>query len=215
MFENVDWAATGAFWGGIGSLAGGIALWATFLKARESVNDWREQELLKENRKLAIEILAAFEDGKDAIASIRNPFSRGGEVADVARRLREAAETENVFMDERDRAKHMKRMTVHIRLEHFNDTWVRISKLLPLARAVFGVEVKELLRQVLVARTKIFAAAEMFRHDLAPENVEKYERIIWPMETEEENDPIIPSLNKAQEELERILTKFVRLQTPE
>lgn len=209
MFENVDWAATGAFWSGVGSVIGGAALWATFYTARRSLKDWREQELFRENRKVAVEALAAFEEGKDAIAAIRGAASLGGEQAAVIDRIREAEKKEGISLTSEELEKHKKRLTVHLRIEHYADTWRKISELLPLVKAVFGERAKALLFEIFEVRHEIFVAAEMFRHDISVESAQKFNAIIWQITSDATKDPIISKLNEAGAELESILEPFI------
>lgn len=209
----IDWNATGAMFAGIGSLIAAGVLIATFIKARKSFEEWKRQEAYKTDRKLAIDILAAFEEGKQAIRTIRSIVSLGEEQAEVERFIKENSNGDynssySYVAGERDRLK--KRITVQLRIQHHKETWDRIIKILPVAKAIFGVRIKNLLVDVLKARQEIWIAASMFHHKLAPTSEEKYDAIIWLMTSKPEEDAIESKLQKAEKELEQKLTPYIR-----
>lgn len=208
--QNIDWAATGAMLGGIGSLLGAGAVIFGLLKAKSEVDNWKEQERYKEDRRLAIEIIAAFEEGRQSIREIRSPMSLGGEQAEVEARLNEAVQKEGVTLNDAERSNHLIRLTVLYRIERYKECWDRIAKLLPLAKAVFGERVKQLLFDIPKARHEVSIAANMFRHKLSDESRQKHEATIWQMTTDPKEDPIDSKLHESAEELERLLTPYIK-----
>ncbi len=209
-FANIDWAGTGAMLGGIGSILAALAIGAGVFQAARSVQNWKEQESFKEDRRLAIDILAAFEDGKQNIKEVRSPATTGAEHVEVERRLNELIEEEDVHLTEAQRTRQIKRLTVLGRVKRRDECWSRVVKLLPLAKAVFSQAARDKLFEIIRVRNKIINAANMFPGDPPPEMVQRFEAVIWDHSDDNQEDEIAAGLTTTSEQLAAELMPFVR-----
>lgn len=221
MLYEIDWTLTAEMFSGIGTFLVGLAATVALFKAPDTISEYqkrqqlkalseRQHEEFKADRSIAIDILAAFEEGRQSIKSIRSLMSPSWEVTEVEKEIRAQAKKENAHISDEEVSNQLLRYTVIRRINQHQKTWDKIAKLLPLAKAVFAQKVKGLLFDVLKARREIYVSAEMFRHPLNDELRANCESKIWQMTDNVEEDPIESKLEESEKELERILTPYIR-----
>lgn len=190
---QIDWAATGSMLAGIGSLIAAATFIASAFVAWRSYQQWKEKEHYLEDRKLAIDILAAFEEGKGAIMSLRYPLIMS---------MTELAKSEYVTNAV---CKH-----IETQLERKEQTWALIEKLKPQAKAVFGIEVVALMNEIIRAKNAIGSAVFLLLDEHIAEHAKERAKKALLIGNEGKGDPLYLNVKKAGEHLEQTLTPYIR-----
>jgi hypothetical protein len=181
------------------------ACWAII----SGIGAWKREFLGKRRIELAEEILSSFFEVKDAIAEIRNPFSRSNEGQSRKKGKNETAD-ESKLLD-------MAYVVVE-RYERRKDVFNRFNTLKYRCMAAFGHESEEIFIECNKILSSIFVAAKLlgthywkrqgrvkmtedeFKRHLT--EMHKYEAIFW--DTMNEDDEIRKRLQKVQRNIEEI-----------
>lgn len=152
---SVDWAATGAFLSGIGTIIVAIAVIVATVIGGHAFRAWKRQQLVQRQMDHADKILTLVIRAKDEIETIRSPFKSAAEVAEAVKSL-EA----NGF----DKADHTgdvwnrlaSAQATHARVNRFHTTWADLQAAKPSAFVYFSeklaANIETILRQVYAIR---------------------------------------------------------------
>jgi len=185
-------------------LLNNISLFIVSCVAIYGIESWRREYKGKRQIELAEETLALFYEAKDVIAYIRNIFSYSGETEDIARGENE---TEKRYEARKQASIVFKRYNANQEL--FN----KIHAMRYRFMAQIGKEQAEPFEELRKIVNEIFVSARMLsqlwsRHHFRSQehenkhykSIERHEAIFY--EGIEEEDPIIPRLNKLVGEIE-------------
>jgi hypothetical protein len=116
------------------------------------IDSWRREHRGKKQIELAEQTLAAFYEASDAIRSIRNPISFGGETKDIERAPGES----DAKYEARKRAN-----LVFVRYQHHQELFNKIHSMRYQFMAQFGRESAEPFDELRKTVNRIFSAARM------------------------------------------------------
>ena len=177
-----------------------IGIWVAIY----GIDSWRREHKGKRQMELAEETLSLFYEARDVIAYIRNIFSY-------------SSETESIEQDENESKERFEaRKQASVVFKRYNEKQELFNKIHAMRyrfMAQIGKEKAEPFEELRKIVNEIFISARMLsqlwnrRHFRTPEqedkhykSIEKYEAIFY--EGIEEEDPIIPRLNKLVSEIE-------------
>jgi len=185
-------------------LLNNIASFAAICVAIYGIDSWRRVYKGKRQIELAEDTLASFYEARDAIAFIRNNFSYSSETEDITQRDNE---TEEMYEARKQASIVFKRYEANQEL--FNKIYAMRYRFM----AQIGKEKAEPFKELQKIVNEIFLSARMLsrlwsRHqfrsqgheDKHNKSIERFEAIFY--EGNEEEDPIIPRLNKLVDEIE-------------
>ena len=159
---SISWTATGAMLSGWGSLAGAAAVAYAAHRAADTIGKWRRQKLTERKFDHAEAILAATYRAKDAMEVLRSPLVSGYELRQAEDELKSSDEWKP--SNEVERQRHVHAQALLRRMRSTEDDWESLQDTLPLAKALFSVEleqaIEELHRQRWIFRTYVDARAE-------------------------------------------------------
>lgn len=193
QWNDISWEATGAMFAGIGSLIAAATFVASAFVAWRSYQQWKEKERYLEDRRLAIEILSAFEEGRKAIKALRQHAFFFWSDIDFDK---DAIETMRSEID------------THI-VEN-EDIWEKIDALLIRAKIIFGIEVNHSLFFIVQAKMDISRACRTLGFKITEKIKEKELSKIIPKSDKMDEDKYYSRILVAQKTLERILTPYIR-----
>ena len=202
MGDCTEWiSAAGALIGGLGGAAAGAA--AVYVAFRASKTGWLEGE----DRKLAIEALAHFREGRFHLDAIRNPGQSGAEVAEAEKQLKEGGFPAPKF-------RQVSAAITLARLQYDTEFWRSYQKLLMRVGAVFGDAAADEMRQIVLVRGEVWSATKVLLHEeVSSTTITELEIKIFrdsELVDGEVHDEINARLDNAYRRLETALRKHVK-----
>lgn len=163
----IDWSATGDFVGGIGAVAGVIAVVWAARKGASTFQQWRVQKIEERRIHLAEQILALAYKLEEAFEQIRFPSPIGNEGSEALANM-EASGLVGENADVELRSRLMPSQLAVDRIRQRQALFDELSDLIATSRAVFGDAITRPLSVLRHERGKIIGAANglayMIRH---------------------------------------------------
>lgn len=209
----IDWGATAAM---IGALATSVLAYIAFVTLRNAPKKIeaeflarRKHERDMEDRRLAIDTLAAFEEGREAIKHIRSSAIFSREIKQAKADIKAAEEKGSFTLKDDEPGRWQQAQIVSNRIRQHKETWDKINSLVPVLRAVFGNDVKDLLYSLIIVKNKIHFAAEALKDRMPLEDRQRFQREMkeW---TKIEEDPFYQEIISNRDKLEEKLRRYIR-----
>ncbi|MEM6912736.1 MAG: hypothetical protein AAF511_02025 [Pseudomonadota bacterium] len=205
--EQIDWAATGAMLGGIGSILSASAILVGSVAAFRSFALWRKQQLRKEKRDWAFDALALLYQAEDIFVSVRSPFMSGAELSNASKVLDASdADSFDHHPGRPSRGDFEVRQAYINRVNSHQGFWKKIVEMLPKAKVLFGEELVRLLRIPLGVRAEIIASADSFGSD-DPEFQKSLEKVLFG----KSDDEIFNKIISTRRDAESLLRDYIEL----
>lgn len=153
--EHIDWATTGTFWSGVGTIGTfAVALCAAIIGFRV----WKRREKFRTHSSHAIQIGIAFYEGLQSIDGIREPSMSAQEL----KAAEEALGERPAAVNDEEWLRLKQASAVVARTQKHSELWERISGLRATAKLLFPTEVENSLKDILLARQTVLAAASLY-----------------------------------------------------
>jgi hypothetical protein len=209
---SIDWAATGTMIQGLGTVAGvGAVVWAAG-EGRSTFDEWRTQKITERKQTQAERILTATYKAQRALVAVRSPMMWQHEL-----NAAEASISENDWWKSKT-STHQKRLTeaqaYHNRLNHTKDNQLELDQCLPMARALFGEELEQAIKELHRQFWNLRVDAEFYGDDEDRRNTafsDKIERALRDAPSlEGEINEVSDTIAKSVATIERICLPVLR-----
>lgn len=185
----------------LAGFAGAAAIYFAARKGAGSFDLWLEQRKAERAMEAGEKILTVVYAMKDAFASIRSPGHFAYELEAAETKLRESMKDFSVQPSGKQ-ARLKTAQVILTRANSHSELWKELSDSLPLARAYFGKDLDENLRNIFKARADVIVAAQMYPDvdsESSAELVERFEAAIWDgwAEARKKPDPIRQRVDEA------------------
>jgi len=141
-----------------GFAGAGAVVWVARLGA-SSFELWLKQQQTQRKISAGERILTVVYRAKDAIDAMRSPMQIGHEISAAEKRLLQSYEGFDHLSDAQKR-KVTTAQVVLDRANAHNEIWAELFACLPLARAFFGKEMDENIRQIWKQRARVLVSSE-------------------------------------------------------
>ena len=143
----IDWPATGAMLQGLGTLTGAFAVFWAAKKGADTFESWKRQKVAERKLEQAERILTATYKARRALSYVRGVMMWGHELDAAESKLKEDLEQWN----QQDEARQKRLRTAQAYLNRLVKTKSEQDELvecLPVARALFGIELETALEKL-------------------------------------------------------------------
>jgi hypothetical protein len=220
---SIDWSATGEMLSGLGTIGGSIAILIAAWVGSNTFTNWKRQKLEERKIELAENVLSLSYKIEEAYGQIRFESYDATERDQAFENMRATgAIDDDTSIEERSRL-----LTPQVTVDRLiarRHLWTELAELTPVAKAIFGAQIADPLTTLRNQRGKIIAAAKglaaLAKDYCKPqtenalermdERRDRYERIIWPGEPD--NDPLEAAIKDAIAQLDAQLGPVVRSQ---
>ena len=199
-FYCIDWSATGSMLSGIGAVLGAAAV----ILVADNYRKWIKREKYKKDRERAIEIASIYYEGESILHNIRAPFLSASEIKDGERALGDVPEG----VSDAQLNKWTTRAVVLNRIQRHDDYWEKLFNILPVAKVMFGVSVHDALFDLILIRSKLYAAADAILY--SPDgDLEVSQMLFRNWGGRDHKDEVQESLSKAKRVIDEMVVPYV------
>lgn len=214
-----DWSATGSMLSGIGTLVGAGAVIYAARKGADTFKQWRKQKHHERCMIVAEEVLTLAYKLKRAFQAIRSPAIFGGEMAQLTQTLRDSGA---IRQDEEPGQLLTTAQAALFRVDQHRQLFETLLDKMPVAKAIFGDEVADLMDTFWRQRGKVVASAQSYARytrDLPidsdayrrqEERRTRLEAVLWDGGAADDVDQFAVDVDQAVSRLEAKLLPIIR-----